>query len=235
MGIVDRLFGGKKGGSDASAGSTAPVAFQEGVPRGLRQEKPVLTITEEAKDKIRSILSSQEPPVTTLRVSSTPAGKFAMNLEPEGKPGLEDSVLPYEGFDIYVDAASLPNVEGATLNWVETYGGGGFQFTAAPKERPQRREAPEGEQGEIWRGIERVLDEEINPMVASHGGHIGLIDYKDNIVYIEMSGGCQGCAMSKMTLKQGVERALRDHYPEIEEVLDVTDHAEGRNPYYAGV
>jgi Fe/S biogenesis protein NfuA len=238
MGIVDRLLGGKRprpeGPTLVAPSVPAPPAFQEGVPLGLKQEKPVLNVTDEAKLKIRSILESQEPPSRTIRVSSTPGGKFSMNLEPDGKPQLEDSVLPYEGFEVFVDGSSLPQVEGATLNWVDTYGGGGFQFTAPEKPKPVRKAVPEGEQGEIWRGIESVLDAEINPMVASHGGHIGLIDYQDNVVYVEMSGGCQGCAMSKLTLKQGVERALREHYPEIEEVLDVTDHAGGRNPYYTG-
>ena len=228
MGIIERLLGKSKP-------EPPPSARPEGVPLGLRLEKPVLTITDDAKQKVRSILEGQGEAVRTIRVSAPAPGKYAMNLEPEGKPHQDDSVLPYEGFEVFVDPNSLKWVEGATLTWVDTYGGGGFQFTAPVVERPARKEVPEGPEGEIWRGIKTVLDEEVNPAVASHGGYIDLIEYKDGIAYVEMGGGCQGCAMSKMTLKQGVERTLKGHFPEIEEVLDVTDHAEGRNPYYAGV
>lgn len=81
--------------------------------------------------------------------------------------------------------------------------------------------------------IQRVFDTEINPAVATHGGLVSLIDVKGNIVYIQMGGGCQGCGMANVTLKQGIEVAIRREVPEVGEILDVTDHAEGRNPYYA--
>lgn len=82
------------------------------------------------------------------------------------------------------------------------------------------------------RKIRKILDEMINPAVASHGGKIELVDVVNDKVYIKMSGGCQGCAASTMTLKQGVERTLREEIPDIEEIIDVTDHASGTNPYY---
>jgi Fe-S cluster biogenesis protein NfuA len=80
--------------------------------------------------------------------------------------------------------------------------------------------------------IRKLLDEEVNPAVASHGGHIALIDIKDETVYIRLEGGCQGCGMADVTLKHGVERAIRQAVPSISAVLDVTDHAGGDNPYY---
>ena len=80
--------------------------------------------------------------------------------------------------------------------------------------------------------VQRVLDEEINPGVALHGGHIALIDVQDDTAYIRLEGGCQGCGMADVTLKQGVEGAIKEAVPEIATVLDVTDHAEGTNPYY---
>src|SRR5262249_10842326 len=86
--------------------------------------------------------------------------------------------------------------------------------------------------GEIRQRVQRVLDTEINPAVAAHGGVIGLIDVQDNIVYIQMGGGCQGCGMADVTLKQGIETAIRQAVPEVGDILDVTDHAAGRNPYY---
>lgn len=80
--------------------------------------------------------------------------------------------------------------------------------------------------------IRRILDDEVNPAVASHGGHIALIDVEPDTVYIRLEGGCQGCGMADMTLKNGVESAIRQAVPAITSVLDVTDHAGGDNPYY---
>ena len=86
---------------------------------------------------------------------------------------------------------------------------------------------------EIKETAQNILDVQINPAVASHGGEISLIDVKGTTVFVKLGGGCQGCGMASMTLKQGVERALREAMPELDEVLDVTDHASGDNPYYA--
>ncbi|MFM2093213.1 MAG: hypothetical protein RIS70_337 [Planctomycetota bacterium] len=81
--------------------------------------------------------------------------------------------------------------------------------------------------------VEEVLQTQVNPYVASHGGVIRLIDVRDNTVYLQMGGGCQGCGMATATLKQGVEVAIRAAVPEVGDILDTTDHAAGRNPYYA--
>ena len=86
---------------------------------------------------------------------------------------------------------------------------------------------------EIKKKVEKILEDQINPAVASHGGVISLLEVKDSTVYIKMGGGCQGCASSTATLKQGVERSFREAVPELDEILDVTDHASGSNPYYA--
>ena len=80
--------------------------------------------------------------------------------------------------------------------------------------------------------VKDVLEKEINPAIASHGGFISLIDVRGNEVFIQMGGGCQGCGMADVTLKQGVEKAIRDQVPEVGAIMDTTDHAGGRNPYY---
>ena len=80
--------------------------------------------------------------------------------------------------------------------------------------------------------IRRLLDENINPQVANHGGHIALVDVQDDTVYIRLEGGCQGCGMADVTLKQGVATQIQALVPAIINVLDVTDHAGGTNPYY---
>ena len=87
-------------------------------------------------------------------------------------------------------------------------------------------------ESEIRKKVQRVLDTEINPAVGSHGGWVELIDVKTNSIYIRMGGGCQGCGSADVTLKQGIEKSIRDMVPQIGEILDTTDHAAGRNPYY---
>ena len=85
---------------------------------------------------------------------------------------------------------------------------------------------------EIKEKVQKLLDVEINPAVAQHGGNVTLIDVKGNSVYLQLGGGCQGCGMADVTLKQGIEHAIRQLVPEVGDILDVTDHAGGRNPYY---
>jgi Fe-S cluster biogenesis protein NfuA len=85
---------------------------------------------------------------------------------------------------------------------------------------------------EIRDHVQQVLDTDINPSVAAHGGVIRLIDVKDNQVFIQMGGGCQGCGQADVTLKFGIENAIRAAVTGVGDILDVTDHASGRNPYY---
>jgi len=87
-------------------------------------------------------------------------------------------------------------------------------------------------QDELKLKVQEILDDMINPAVAGHGGIIRLLDVRDNNVYLMMGGGCQGCGMADVTLKQGIETMLREEVPQIASVIDQTDHAEGQNPYY---
>ncbi len=87
--------------------------------------------------------------------------------------------------------------------------------------------------GSIKDQIQDLLDKEVNPAVASHGGHIELADVRNDQIFLKMSGGCRGCSSAKVTLTQGVERAIRAKFPHIREIIDVTDHAGGTNPFYS--
>jgi Fe-S cluster biogenesis protein NfuA len=86
---------------------------------------------------------------------------------------------------------------------------------------------------EIRIRVQQLLDSQINPAVGSHGGWVELLGVQGNNVFLQLGGGCQGCGMADVTLKQGIETLLRQEIPELGEVLDQTDHAAGRNPYYA--
>jgi Fe/S biogenesis protein NfuA len=85
---------------------------------------------------------------------------------------------------------------------------------------------------EVKTKIQKILDEMINPAVASHGGYVELLDVKENVAYLKLGGGCQGCGMVNVTLKQGIEATLKEEIPQLAGVIDQTDHAGGANPYY---
>ncbi|HSS43698.1 MAG TPA: NifU family protein [Thermoanaerobaculia bacterium] len=88
-------------------------------------------------------------------------------------------------------------------------------------------------EGDLKWAIRDLFDRDINPAVAQHGGYVELIDVKKNNIFIRMGGGCQGCGAADVTLKQGIEKAIRTLIPQVGEILDTTDHAAGRNPYYS--
>lgn len=81
------------------------------------------------------------------------------------------------------------------------------------------------------RQIIQIIEELINPAVASHGGQVHFEDYVNNKVFIRFSGGCQGCSASSATVKNGIDRLIREEFPSVTEIVDVTDHAAGENPY----
>ena len=97
-------------------------------------------------------------------------------------------------------------------------------------------EIPEGEllaASVLREKVQQILDDQINPGVASHGGFVELLDVKDDNLFIRMGGGCQGCGAADVTLKMGIERLIRDQVPQVREIFDTTDHASGQNPFYA--
>jgi Fe-S cluster biogenesis protein NfuA len=92
---------------------------------------------------------------------------------------------------------------------------------------------PTPAESEIRTAVETVLTEQINPQIASHGGFVEVSDVRGTTVYLVMGGGCQGCASAQATLRGGVEKAIRQAVPAVSEIVDVTDHAAGSNPYYS--
>lgn len=99
-------------------------------------------------------------------------------------------------------------------------------------EAPRPSPAGNRNDDEIRQVIQVLLDEETNPSIASHGGKISIVEVKDRNLYIEMSGGCQGCAASQVTLRQGFELMVRRVAPEVVDIIDATDHASGTKPFY---
>ena len=189
----------------------------------------MLTITDLAQSKIAELIGKSPNPVKGLRIGATSVSPlkvdYRMAFIAEGQESDDDTVIPYDGFDVYVDPDSGDNVQEATVDYVEGLMGSGFRI-----ERP--RTLPEGVDGTLLDRVQHVLDEKINPAVSGHGGRVSLIDLKEKTVYLQLEGGCQGCGMADVTLKQGIEVMIKESVPEIEEIYDVTDHANGKNPYY---
>ena len=186
----------------------------------------MLTVTEAAKRKILSVIQAHGKPGDGLRIAivgrSSAGFTYDMQLVEEGEAEAEDIVVDVGDFAVIVDPESAPYMRDVVIDYVEDLQQSGFRI---------------GNPNPIWTdpqamAIQELLDTQINPAVASHGGHIELVDVHDNIVYIRFGGGCQGCGMVSVTLNQGVEQAIREAFPEIREIVDVTDHAAGTNPYY---
>ena len=128
-----------------------------------------------------------------------------------------------------MDPESAKVLDGARVDWVEE-----LQESGLKVENPNL--APIGSkplEGPLADRVQKVIDQYVNPGVAQQGGHVTLVDVRDNTVYLQMGGGCQGCGMADVTLKQGVEIAIRSEIPQVGEIMDTTDHASGNNPYYA--
>ena len=191
----------------------------------------MITITESAQAHFRKLLSSQGPD-THIRVfvvnPGTPSAECGVSYCPRDSVEPGDTELPFEGFSAFVDAESAPFLEEAHIDYqVENLGG---QLTLkAPNARGRKLadDAPLNER------VQYVIDTEINPQLAAHRGHVGLIEITaDAYAILQFGGGCHGCGMVDVTLKGGVEKTLLEKFPELAGVKDVTDHATGENPYY---
>ena len=158
-----------------------------------------------------------------------------MRLIQESDRNAEDLVLDGGGFEVVADPDSAQNLSGASVDFEDRVVRSGFKFNNPNKPRPaELGSGPRDDlSGSLEERVRRLVDAELNPAVASHGGRINFHGVRDNKVYLSFGGGCHGCGMVNVTLKNGVEARIKELIPEIEEVVDTTDHASGANPFYA--
>lgn len=192
--------------------------------------------------RIQAVPSPADPMKCTFKVDrpvlENRAFYFASSEKAPGSP-LAERLFAIEGVQtVHVSHDEVTIGKGSTEDWrnLGQQIGAALRESVTDPERPPISPALFDEllaEEQIEHLVRQILDTQINPMVASHGGVIHLLDVKENNVFIEMAGGCQGCAMSKLTLKNGVEQVIREFVPEVGDILDVTDHAAGRNPYYS--
>ena len=186
----------------------------------------LLTVTPDARQKIDGVRTFNEFPDAMLRVrvlaKDGPRFRYEIALEDPRERAAEDVVVELDGLQVAIDPASAADLTGATIDLDPAITGGGLRV-----DNPN-----EGWQDPIARAVQDVIDRQINPGVGSHGGMVTLVDVRDGTAYLRFGGGCQGCAAVDVTLKQGVETAIRAAVPSISAIVDATDHEAGANPYY---
>ena len=186
----------------------------------------VLSVTPDARSKIDGVRTFNDFPEAYLRIrvagKDGPRFRYEIALEDPRDRGPEDLALDLDGLIVIMDPTSAAELAGATVDLDPAVTGGGLRI-----DNPN-----EGWQDPVARAVQEVLDRQINPGVGSHGGMVTLVEVRDGTAYMRFGGGCQGCAAVDVTLKQGVETAIRTSVPSISAIVDVTDHDAGVNPYY---
>jgi len=194
----------------------------------------MINISDSAQAHFRKLIATQGGDDLGIRLRARDPGSPAADCELEfceaGERNGDDWVIECAGFNLYVDSASAPWLDSAQIDYKATATGGELSIHA-----PKLRGSVPSADASLAMRVQYLLDAEVNPQLASHGGRVRLESVSaDNEVVLRFGGGCQGCGMADVTLKQGVEKTLRAHFPEITAVLDATDHAAGNSPYYKG-
>lgn len=188
-----------------------------------------MIITEAAKKKFVEIVAAEDRGGQGLRIIVHNGGsaqpEFALNFVMPDDADADDQIFDFGELKVYVDPKSVKWLDDASVDYIDTLSESGFKIDA-PKAGVSVPSGP------IAEAVQKVLVDQINPAVASHGGHVSLVAIEDDTAYLKFGGGCQGCGMINVTLKQGVEKMIFADVPQITKVMDVTDHASGTNPYY---
>jgi Fe/S biogenesis protein NfuA len=194
----------------------------------------MLTLSDNAQAHFRRLIEQQGLDDVGIRIQAVHGGtpKADCQLEFCSADELigDEWALQCDGFVFYVDAASISYFDQAEIDYQMNPTGGQLSVRA-----PKLKGVPPAQGASLPERIRYIIDTEINPQIASHGGRVSLEEISgDGIVVLRFGGGCHGCGMADVTLKQGIEKTLRSRLPEITEVRDATDHASGHNPYYRG-
>ena len=189
----------------------------------------MITVTDLAKQKVLDVMKDEQREGAGLRITVRDGGtsRVAYGLSFVAPEDVDpaDTVVDAGEFKLHVAPGEAKYLEDATLDFIDSLEGSGFKVDA-PNAGPPKPEGPTAEK------IQQVITERINPSIASHGGFVDLVGYQDNIAYLRFGGGCQGCGGIKATLQHGVEGMIKEAVPEVQGIMDVTDHAAGKNPYY---
>ena len=198
----------------------------------------VLTVTDPAREKILELRSQEDEPDTLgLRIEVTGVQgveyTYDLTFDPvaEADETAGDVIEAQGGLPVIVPAESIDALRGATLDLPTTTGQQGLVLR-----NPNRPDPLSGAHielsGTVEEKVQQLLEGQINPSLAMHGGYAALDRVEGDKVFVTMGGGCQGCAVSAMTLREGIARSIKEAISEVAEVVDTTDHEMGENPYY---
>jgi Fe/S biogenesis protein NfuA len=200
----------------------------------------MIEITQQARDRIGDFVAEEVVRDPALRITLDPdapsplARKYAISLVDKEERQRTEIAVNVDGIRVFLNLDTSNLLAGAVVDWVAENGNSGFRVSD-PNARPAPPPKPSSElrlSGPLAERVQQVIDEVINPGIAAHGGVVELVDVSDDTLYIRMGGGCQGCSASQATLRMGIERMVREQVPEIVDIVDVTDHTAGSNPYY---
>lgn len=189
-----------------------------------------LTVTEKAQEQIRSMIKANpDPTKSAFRIAASgrrPSGyAYDFFLDDQKNRSSQDVAVQIGDLSILMDRESAGVLDGATLDMSKDTKFSSFVII-------ERSSQPEPKDP-LSKKVQDLLDSEINPALGGHGGFAELVDIQGSCVRLRLGGGCQGCAMARMTIKQGIESRIKEAIPEITHVVDVTEHSEGFKPYYA--
>lgn len=198
--------------------------------------KSNITITESAQSYLADLLSKQGTDGIGVRIfvehPGTPRAECCMAYNQPGEEDSADLKFSYDDFDAFIEASSVPYLEDAVIDYNKDRFGGQLTFRA-----PNSKVPKVGEDASLEERINYVLQSEINPSLAAHGGMVDLLELIEEegvgiTAVLKFGGGCQGCSAVEMTLRQGVEVQLKQQIPELTQVIDDTDHTYAENAYY---
>ncbi len=198
----------------------------------------LLAVTDEAIEKIlgfREQAPTPERQAMWIEITGVSGGEWTYNLSlrPVDEAEPDDAVETHGELTIVVPEPDVEKLRGATVEWSGDPFAGGLRLTGLPSPSPAMDgAAPADLSGEVAQQVLQVLEQQVNPAIAAHGGRADLVAVEEGAAYLRLSGGCQGCGLATVTLGQGIEVTIKENVPEIHRVVDVTDHASGTNPYF---
>lgn len=198
---------------------------------------PVLQVTPEARQVVleaRAEEGDAERLSLWVEVTGARDGSYTYDIyfQATADAAAGDSVEDQGELAVVVPESSVARLRGARLDWSDEGEGGLVILNPNTPPRPETSMPAADLTGELAQRVIAVLEGQVNPSIAAHGGRADLVAVEEGTAYLRLSGGCQGCGLAQLTLSQGIEVALREEVPELVSVVDVTDHASGSNPYF---
>ena len=192
----------------------------------------MVSITDSAQEYLAELLKKQDVEGIAVRIfildAGTPRAETCISFCRPGEEKADDEVKQYEAFRAFMDQHSIPFLEDAVVDFQKDSMGRQLTIKA-----PNSRMPKLSEDSPLEDRVNYVLYNEVNPGLAAHGGHVTLEEiFEKSIAVLRFGGGCQGCGMVDVTLKDGVEKSLLSQIPQLTEVRDVTDHSVKENAYY---